>query len=108
MIAKRKRSETLSKVLSGMDEDTLRRTRDRMLIASRISDALEARNLTQKRFAAMMGKSESEISEWLSGERNFTINTLSDIYACLGMELFGQPNYVRNAETILGQAWPSP
>ena len=36
----------------------------------------------------MLGKSESEVSEWLSGERNFTINTLSDISFCLGMDLF--------------------
>lgn len=88
MNPERRRSKALEKVLSKMDEDTIRRTRDRMIIASRIYDAMKARNLTQKRFAAMLGKSESEVSEWLSGERNFTINTLSDISYCLGMDLF--------------------
>lgn len=84
----RKRSKTLERIMSEMDDVTKRRTRDRMIIASRIYDAMKARNLTQKRFAAMLGKSESEVSEWLSGERNFTINTLSDISFCLGMDLF--------------------
>lgn len=58
-----------------------------MLVAVRIADALDAKGISQKRFAKMTGRSESEISEWLSGNRNFTIDTLSDIKACLGLDL---------------------
>jgi transcriptional regulator with XRE-family HTH domain len=58
-----------------------------MLVAVKIADALEAKKFSQKAFAEIMGKSESEISEWLSGNRNFTIDTLSDISECLGIRL---------------------
>ena len=44
----------------------------------------------------MIGKSESEISEWLSGDRNFTIDTLSDIKKYLGVDLLNV-SYMRMA-----------
>lgn len=84
---RRKPSAVLSKTMASITEEDIRHTRDRMLIAIRIADALEAKKLSQKRFAELMGKSESEISEWLSGNRNFTIDTLSDIGNCLGINL---------------------
>ena len=71
--------------MSSITEEDKRRTRDRMLIAVKIADALEAKKLSQKAFAELMKKSESEISEWLSGNRNFTVDTLSDISDCLGI-----------------------
>lgn len=88
MTTNRKPSASLTRIMRNLDEDKLRRTQERMLIAARIADALNAKGITQKKFAKMMGKSESEISEWLSGDRNFTIDTLSDIKNCLGIELF--------------------
>lgn len=82
---RRKPSATLTKIMSSITEEDKRRTRDRMLIAVKIADALEAKKLSQKAFAELMKKSESEISEWLSGNRNFTVDTLSDISDCLGI-----------------------
>ncbi len=84
---RRKSSATLAEIMSSISEEDKRRTRDRMLIAVKIADALEAKKLSQKAFAERMGKSESEISEWLSGNRNFTVDTLSDISDCLGIHL---------------------
>lgn len=82
---RRKPSATLTKIISSITEEDKRRTRDRILIAVKIADALEAKKLSQKAFAELMKKSESEISEWLSGNRNFTVDTLSDISDCLGI-----------------------
>lgn len=87
MTTRRKPSASLTIIMQSIDEDTLRRTKDRMLVASKIADTLKAKNITQKKFAEMTGKSESEISEWLSGNRNFTIDTLSDITKHLGIDL---------------------
>ena len=84
---RRKPSATLTKIMSSITEEEKRRTRDRMLIAVKIADAIEAKKLSQKAFAELMKKSESEISEWLSGNRNFTVDTLSDISDCLGIRL---------------------
>ena len=81
----------LVKSLEAIDDADLRRTRDRMLLACRITDTLRKKRITQKRFAQMLGKRESEVSEWLSGNRNFTIDTLSDISDCLGITLIPTP-----------------
>lgn len=84
---KRKPSATLTKIMSSITKEDKRRTCDRMLIAVKIANALEERKLSQKAFAELMKKSESEISDWLSGNRNFTVDTLSDISDCLGIHL---------------------
>lgn len=90
----RKPSGTLTTILATMDEETIRRTRDKMLVAVKIADALSSKNISQKSFAEMMGKSESVISDWISGDRNFTIDTLSDIGHCLGISLINS-EYMR-------------
>lgn len=87
MTTRRKPSASLTRIMNNLDEDKLRRTRDRMLVAVKIADTLKAKGISQKRFAEMTGRSESEISEWLSGDRNFTIDTLSDIKKYLGLDL---------------------
>lgn len=87
MTTRRKPSASLTRIMNNIDEDKLRRTRDRMLVAIKIADTLKAKGISQKKFAEMTGRSESEISEWLSGDRNFTIDTLSDIKKYLGLDL---------------------
>ena len=42
-------------------------------IAERISEILQAKNLTQKDFAQKLHKRESEISKWMTGRHNFTM-----------------------------------
>ena len=87
MTTRRKPSASLTRIINNIDEDKLRRTRDRMLVANKIADALNAKGISQKKFSEMAGRSESEVSEWLSGDRNFTIDTLSDIQKYLGIDL---------------------
>lgn len=58
-----------------------------METADRIHSILKRRNITQKQFAKKLGKSESEISKWLSGTHNFTYKTLSKIEFALGEEI---------------------
>ena len=83
MTTRRKPSASLTRIINTIDEDKLRRTRDRMLVANKIADALKAKGISQKKFSEMTGRSESEVSEWLSGDRN----TLSDIKKYLGIDL---------------------
>jgi len=58
-----------------------------MGLAASIEDAFKAKGLNQKRFAELCGKKESEISKWLSGTHNFTINTIAFIEAKLDTQL---------------------
>lgn len=84
---RRKQSDTLARILADTEERDFCRMRNRMLVAAKIADALKVRHISQKRFAEMIGRSEPEVSEWLSGDRNFTIDTLSDVSVCLGIRL---------------------
>lgn len=56
-------------------------------IAERISEILKIKGLTQKEFAHMLNKRESEISKWLTGRHNFTTNTIARIETVLGVNI---------------------
>lgn len=86
---KRNATGVLGRMVSNVDKHSLAKTRNRMMVAARIADAIKERQLTQKQFAQMMGRTESEISDWLSGDRNFTIDTLFDIGQVLGIDFLG-------------------
>ena len=53
-------------------------------IVDRIHEILEEKELKQKDLAERLGKSEAEISKWMRGTHNFTIDTLASIEAALG------------------------
>ena len=55
-----------------------------LLIVDRIHSILEEKGLKQKDLASMLGKKESEISKWMRGTHNFTINTITSIENALG------------------------
>lgn len=90
---KKKSTGVLARIAATQNPEALARTRNRMLIAMKISLALEEKGMNQKSFAEMMGKTESEISEWLSGDRNFTIDTLTDISQKLGITLLNTSTF---------------
>ncbi|MDE5669079.1 MAG: helix-turn-helix domain-containing protein [Duncaniella sp.] len=54
------------------------------LIVDRIHAILQEKGLKQKDLANMLNKKESEISKWMRGTHNFTIETISSIENALG------------------------
>ena len=56
-------------------------------IAERISEIQKAKGLTQKDFARLLNKRDSEISKWLTGRHNFTTQTIARIETALGSKL---------------------
>ena len=56
-------------------------------IANRIYEILEAKRMSQKDFAKLMGKTETEVSRWLSGTHNLTMATICKISAALDAEV---------------------
>ena len=82
-----KPSKVIADILAQIDEKELARIRRRMMLAAKIEEAMKRKGYNQRRFAKMMGKSPTVISEWLSGERNFTVDTLTDIEEVLGVQL---------------------
>ena len=66
-----------------------------VMIANRIYDLLEEKHLSQKDFARMMGKTETEVSRWLSGTHNLTMSTLCKISVALGEDIVKVPTRKR-------------
>ncbi|WP_343701977.1 helix-turn-helix transcriptional regulator [Chitinophaga sp.] len=53
-------------------------------ISERILNALDRRGWTQKDLAEKLSKKESEISRWMKGTHNFTLETIAKIELALG------------------------
>lgn len=58
-----------------------------MALSDAIAQVLSKRKLSQKDFAKMMGKTETEVSRWLAGRHNFTLSTIAKISVALGVDL---------------------
>lgn len=56
-------------------------------ISDRIEEILKKKNISQRELADKLGKSESEISKWLSGTHNFTIKSIAKIESVLEDEI---------------------
>ena len=56
-------------------------------IANRIYEILECKGMTQKDLARLLGKTETEVSRWLSGTHNLTLATICKISAALGEDV---------------------
>lgn len=62
-------------------------------IVSQIFEYMKMEDMTQKELAKKMGKKESEISKWLSGGHNFTIETVAKIEEVLKKKILVVPMY---------------
>lgn len=56
-------------------------------LSTRIQFLLDTKSMEQKDLAKALGKSESEISKWLSGSHNFTLKTIAKIEDVLEAKL---------------------
>lgn len=67
-------------------------------IANRIYEILEAKGMTQKELAQKLGKTETEVSRWLSGTHNLTLSTICKISAALGEQIVIVPKLALEPE----------
>lgn len=67
--------------------DVQKETAYSFAISDKIHQLLSEQGMTQKELAKKMGKTEAEVSVWLSGQHNFTLRTLAKISAVLGEDL---------------------
>jgi len=78
-----KRSKILEERRKRVNPETRERVALSFQIVDRIHEILVKRNLRQKDLAKMLGKSEAEISKWMRGTHNFTIDTVVSIEEAL-------------------------
>lgn len=73
-----------------LDEATpleLEQTNVKMQLAANIEELIRSKGWSKTKFASEMNKSQPEISKWLSGVHNFTVETLVQISQVLGVEI---------------------
>lgn len=73
--------------LKAVPEDIKKQVDWSMSVSDAIARTLSERGMSQKDFARLMGKTETEVSRWLGGTHNFTLSTLAKISVALGTDL---------------------
>ena len=82
------------KRLASLSELSYLKVARRMRIAIQIADAMEAQHISKKELACKMGRQPSEITKWLSGDQNFTSDTLAELSYYLHAKITGEaPDY---------------
>lgn len=108
---------SLEKILEEITPEQQARTDVKMLLAARIADAMEAKGWNNKMLMEALGKKNpSEITRWLSGTHNFTVDTLVDLGRVLERDFINlspekeQPVKQFNISvlTYSGSSWYSP
>lgn len=90
--------DLLSELLENISQKEQAKTDKKMILATKIVNAIKAKGLKKSEFAEQMAKVPSEISKWLSGTHNFTIDTLMDIEKELSINLIDISNRNRKDE----------
>ena len=89
-------SPILDAFLALSDPAETARTETRMVLAVRIADALKAKGMSKKELATQLKQHPSAVTKWLSGQHNFTADTLTDIGRALEVDFFGHDAKPKN------------
>jgi ribosome-binding protein aMBF1 (putative translation factor) len=92
----------LDNLLAEITPEEQARTDRKMHIASIIADALTAKGMAKQQFAQKVGRKPSEITKWLSGTHNFTLDTLTDIEQVLNIKLITDKRIIQAQSHVLG------
>jgi len=71
----------------------------RQIAARQIIYAMERSGMTRSQLAEKMGRGRSEVTKWLSGNHNFTLDLLSELSQVLGMPITG---VMKASYTVVG------
>ena len=85
--AKKYSSHLINEILAGIKPLDQFKTDNKMGLAASISDLIKSKKIGKREFAKLVNKHPSEITKWLSGTHNFTIDTLSEICFVLNIQI---------------------
>lgn len=86
------KSPFIDALLKDISSEESEKIEKRMLLATKIDEAIKAKGWKQKDLAKALKKSPSEISKWLSGTHNFTSDSLFDLERVLDISIIGMEN----------------
>ena len=82
-----KTNKLLDEIRQTMSPEMKRQMELSVKISNRIYEILEEKGLSQKDFARLLGKTETEVSRWLSGTHNMTMATIAKISEALDTDI---------------------
>ena len=82
-----KTNKLLDEIRQTMTPEMKRQMDLSVKIANRIYEIMEERGMSQKDLARLLGKTETEVSRWLSGTHNMTMATIAKISAALDTDI---------------------
>lgn len=85
--ARKYSSSNIKVLLNEVTPLEMEQTKIKMQLAIRIEDCMRNNGWNKSQFAEKIGKNPSEITKWLSGTHNFTVDVLTEIAHSLGVEL---------------------
>lgn len=86
-----KSTNLYQQALLDIPDDVKREVALSYAVADRIYELMKSAGMTQKELAKKIGKSESEVSVWLSGGHNFTLRTLAKVSSVFGEDIVAVP-----------------
>ncbi|MCF8332224.1 MAG: helix-turn-helix transcriptional regulator [Bacteroidales bacterium] len=86
-MSKKESKSVLNHLLQDTTPEKQRRTDNKMLLAVKIKETMDAKGWKKADLARALNKEKSVITLWLSGTHNFKIDTLSDIESVLQVKL---------------------
>ena len=88
-----KTNRIMDEIRSSISPEMKKQMELSVAIANRIYNIIEANGMSQKEFARLMGKTETEVSRWLSGTHNMTIATICKISDALEEDIIRVVGY---------------
>jgi len=79
--------ERLDSLFDNLSPELGKKVAAKMIIAAKIDDARKRLNLNRVELAKKLRKNPSEMTKWLSGNHNFTVDTLIEVEGKLGIKL---------------------
>jgi len=86
-----KKEDVYDRIRKRIKPETRQYVSKNMDMVNRIAQLLEQKSWTQKEFAKHLGKTESEVSKWMSGLHNFTLKSITKMEVVLDAELLVVP-----------------
>lgn len=80
-------SKLITGLLNDINSTQYKKTEIRMQLAANIADLISEKGWSKSEFALKLNKHPSEISKWLSGTHNFTIDTLTEIASVFSLSV---------------------
>ncbi len=81
-------SPLIDEIFKSISPKEEKKTRQKMLLAAKIEDAMKAKGWNKNKLLKEMGqKNASVATKWFSGTHNFTIDTLLDLQEVLDIKL---------------------